>query len=77
MAENSVSETLAMINARLTKIETMMEANKEHDTTKMHDSRIAKMEIDLAVLKNKITLYGAGAGFLVSLTFSAILKIVA
>lgn len=71
-----VNSLLATISERLTKIETMMASDKEYSQINSHESRLKKLEIDLAVLKDKMTLYGAGAGFLVSLVFSIIMKLI-
>lgn len=71
-----INTLLSNISERLTKIETMMASDKEHSQINSHESRLKKLEIDLAVLKDKMTLYGAGAGFLVSLVFSIVVKLI-
>lgn len=74
-SQDKISSMLGNINDRLTKIEIMMEKDKEFDKENGHESRVKKLEIDMAVLKDKMTIYGAGAGFLVSLIFSIVLKL--
>lgn len=71
-----IDGVISAIFERLTKIETMMAADKEYSSLNSHEPRLKKLEVELAVLKDKMTLYGAGAGFLMSLIFSVIVKFI-